>query len=129
MSIGYVDTSFIISILLEEASYKKNLNKFYSIDQIFVTNLLESEALSTLKRNKITKFDKNLFERVDWISIPERLTEFLAKIFSIGYLRGADAHHLASALWIVGAENTSECHFLTLDENQKAVAKKLGFKV
>ena len=129
MKAAYLDTSFLIAILFQEASYKKHERRLKSFDTVLCANLLESETLSTVYREGFkSQAVSKIFESFFWISIPERLSSSLELVFSKSYLRGADAHHLASALWIVGVENTSECHFLSLDKNQLEAAKKLGFK-
>ena len=46
-------------------------------------------------------------------------------MLSAGYLRGADLWHLASALYLAG--NPRNLPFITLDERQEVVARKLGF--
>jgi len=44
----------------------------------------------------------------------------------VGYLRGADLWHLATALYIT--EDPAQITFMTLDKSQQAVASKLGFR-
>ena len=46
-------------------------------------------------------------------------------ILGAGYLRGADLWHLSCALYLAG--NPRDLPFITLDERQEVVARKLGF--
>jgi hypothetical protein len=64
---------------------------------------------------------------VDWISPARRLTRELERVMSGGYVRGADAWHLACALFL--DPDANELMFLTLDKRQRAVAKAIGFPV
>jgi hypothetical protein len=55
------------------------------------------------------------------------LSAEIAAVLALGALPGADAWHLACALYV--AEDRRDVAFLTLDERQRAVAKRLGFEV
>jgi hypothetical protein len=48
----------------------------------------------------------------------------MTAILSIGYVRGADLWHLAVALFL---DPKREIDFMTLDERQRDVSRKLGF--
>jgi hypothetical protein len=48
----------------------------------------------------------------------------MSTVLDAGYVRGADLWHLAVALFI---DPEREIDFLTLDERQRAVSRKLGF--
>ena len=64
---------------------------------------------------------------VSWL-IPDRpLTDEIERVLEAGYVRGADCWHLASALYL--SPEPSSMAFLTLDDPQKKVAKRLGFIV
>jgi len=47
------------------------------------------------------------------------------RVFAAGQVRGADAWHLATALWLT--RHPAELPFLTLDARQREVASALGF--
>jgi len=51
----------------------------------------------------------------------------MSRVFSAGYLRGADAWHLACALFY--ADDRTSLTFLTLDARQREVAERLGFAI
>jgi hypothetical protein len=68
----------------------------------------------------------DLFDWMKWV-LPERpLTQELERVFASGYLTGADAWHLACALYLAQVPGTLA--FLTLDRRQRAVARRLGFR-
>ncbi|HCU25137.1 MAG TPA: hypothetical protein DF383_08970, partial [Deltaproteobacteria bacterium] len=60
--------------------------------------------------------------------IPERsLVPEYQKIFSHGYCRGADAFHLATALYL--EPEAKNLVFLTADKTQGKIAASLGFRL
>lgn len=50
-----------------------------------------------------------------------------AKVFAADYVKGADAWHLACALYAAG--DPRDLTFLTLDRRQRTVARRLGFRL
>jgi len=62
---------------------------------------------------------------VSWI-VPDRsLSPEVSRVLQVGYIRGPDCLHLATALYL---GDSGSLTFLTLDERQRAVAADLGFK-
>ena len=51
----------------------------------------------------------------------------IKRVLEVGYVRGADAWHLACALYLFA--DPDDATFLTLDRRQRAATKKLGFAV
>jgi hypothetical protein len=69
----------------------------------------------------------DLFDWMKWV-FPERpLAAELERVFAGGYVKGADAWHLACALYV--AEDPRHLTFLTLDTRQRTVARRLGFPI
>jgi len=69
--------------------------------------------------------DDELIERIDWV-IPDRpLSPEIERVLKIVYLRGADLWHVACALFL--EPHPRELEFVTLDKQQRAVARELGF--
>ena len=65
--------------------------------------------------------------RIKWV-IPQRaLSGEIARVLSVGYVRGADAWHLAAALY--ATLELEVAAFITLDRQQRRVAEALGFEV
>jgi hypothetical protein len=88
------------------------------------SNLLEAELRATFAREGLVPAGE-LFDWMKWV-LPDRpLAPELGRVFAAGYLRGADAWHLACALY--ATSNPADIAFLTLDTRQAAVARRLGF--
>ncbi len=121
--LGYVDTSVIVAITLGEHGAEAILEKVRPF-QMVAAPLLEAEWRSACHREGIAA-DPALLREIGWIVAPGELSDQLARIFEAGYLRGVDAWHLATALYL--APDPGELTFLTLDERQGDIASKLGF--
>lgn len=93
-------------------------------DQCLSANLLEAELRAACAREDVA-FVAGAFDWIKWV-LPDRpLTPELEGVFARGYVRGADAWHLACALYV--AEDPRRLAFITLDARQRAVARRLGF--
>lgn len=127
-SIAYLDSSYILGILFREERYNAHQKRIKSLNHAVTSLFSQAEIMSSLKREAI-EFDSfiQMADAIDWLLLGDRLDEELARVFAHGYLRGADAFHLATALWFVGDADTKDCAFLTLDKKQETVAKSLGF--
>lgn len=121
---AYVDTSVIVAITLGEVGAEAILAKVRPFELV-AAPLLEAEWRSACHRNQIVA-EAALLHEIAWIASPGPLSEELERVFAAGYVRGADAWHLATALSL--APDPSELTFLTLDDRQRAVAEALGFK-
>lgn len=125
MNAAYVDTSCLVALLFNERGSAAMQKKLERCDELFASNLLEAELRSVCDREKV-ELDENVFASVSWV-LPDRpLTDEMRRCLTAGYVRGADLWHLASALYL--AELPSELSFITLDERQRVVAAKLGFR-
>lgn len=120
---GYIDTSVIVAITLGENGADAVLEKVRPF-RLVAAPLLEAEWRSACRREGIAA-DPALLREIGWIVAPGELSDQLARVFEAGYLRGADAWHLATALYL--APDPGELTFLTLDERQGEIASKLGF--
>lgn len=86
---------------------------------------MEAELRAAFARERVA-LAGDLFDWMKWV-FPERpLTPELERVFASGYLKGADAWHLACALYV--AEEPATLTFLSLDHRQRAVARRLGFR-
>lgn len=99
--------------------------KIATVELPVASPLLEAELLAVARRDSIEGAE-TLLGPIEWIAPPLRLTSELRRVFAGGYLRGADAWHIATALYYF--EDPSTAFFLTLDSTQRAVATALGFK-
>ena len=121
---AYVDTSVIVAITLGEVGAEALLATVRPFELV-AAPLLEAEWRSACHRNDVLP-DMTLLREIAWISPPGTLSAELKRVFEAGYVRGADAWHLATALSL--APDPSELAFLTLDERQRSVADALGFR-
>lgn len=120
---AYVDTSVVVAITLGEVGADAILAKVRPFELV-AAPLLEAEWRSACRRNEITP-DPALLREIVWVHTERPLSEELERVFTAGYVRGADAWHLATALFL--APDPSELTFLTLDDRQRGVAEALGF--
>ena len=121
---AYVDTSYILAIAFDEPGAAELNARFDDYANVASSNLLEAELVAAFRREGIA-FERGGLDRIRWV-MPERaLSDELGRVFAAGYLRGADAWHVACALYMV--ESPAELAFLTLDTRQRDVAAKLGF--
>ncbi len=126
MSVAYVDTSVMLAIAFTEPGWENQAARLAEFSEINSSNLLESEALSASAREGRT-FPRQVLDRVQWV-FPDRplSAEIETALSAGGYLRGADLHHVATALYMAGAPERMA--FVTLDDQQGAVAAALGFR-
>lgn len=119
-----VDSSCWVAVALEVPGWKAVLRNL-SGHELAAAPLLEAELAAALKREGVTADRRALLAGLAWL-LPDRpLGPELDRIFAAGHLRGADAWHLAHALWL--APDARDLAFLTLDEAQRTTARALGF--
>jgi predicted nucleic acid-binding protein len=124
----FIDTSVLVTILFKESGYKKLNSLIEQATEILACNLLEAELLSVMAREKRPLADA--LEAIKHISLfmPDRsLADEYKKIFNMTFCRGADAYHLACALFL--DPQATELIFLTQDNKQQKSAEKVGFKI
>jgi predicted nucleic acid-binding protein len=128
MSFTYVDSSVIVAILFEEVSAKKYRAYLNRNKSNYSASLLEAEVYSAACREKVS-FDKaqEILRHISLVFPNASLEKEYQKIFSTGYCRGADAYHLACALYLDSSRK--ELKILTADQPQANVAKTLGFEI
>lgn len=121
---AYVDASCLVAIAFGERGAQALSRRLQRCERLFASNLLEAELRAAAARERVT-LDDDLLTWLDWV-FPERpLTDELSRVLSAGYLRGADAWHVACALYVAG--EPGELPFVTLDARQRSVARRVGF--
>ena len=121
---AYVDSSCLIAIGFGESGAAAIEKRLRSFDALMASNLLEAELRAAFRRESIVP-ETDVLDRIEWI-FPERsLSPELGQVFAAGYLKGADAWHVACALHVAGSYR--DLAFLTLDTRQRDVAAQLGF--
>ena len=127
MSDAYVDTSAILAVEFREPGWDIVVHRLDSFSRLVSSNLLEAEARSAFARDG-RPFDPEILSNIEWVYSGYRsLGDEFERVLNIGYVRGADLWHLATALHI--SDEPSEITFLTLDNRQREVAAALGFQV
>jgi predicted nucleic acid-binding protein len=123
VGIAYLDTSCLVAIALGEPEASATARALERFDELCSSNLLEAELMAALAREKLAP-EPALLGGITWV-VPDRpLSAEISRVLAAGYLRGADAWHLASALFV--ADQVGSIPFLTLDRRQEAAARKLG---
>jgi predicted nucleic acid-binding protein len=123
---AYIDTSFLIGLKFEEpgASIRKIVSQF----RLYSSELLVAETLAFARRESLEDdLVRAAIIGISWI-IPDRsLAPEIESILRNGHLRGADAWHIACALFL--SANPADLRFLTLDSRQRDIARKVGFVI
>ncbi len=125
MKVAFVDTSCVVAIALSQGPARAIAVRMASFDRLLASPLLEAEARSVMRRERLSAGAIYLGD-LQWIIPAASLSSEIARVLDAGYVRGADCWHLACALHV--ANDPSEVTFLTLDAPQRKVAKALGFK-
>jgi hypothetical protein len=92
-------------------------------DALYSANLLEAELRAAFAREGVA-WQRDLVRSIGWVLPARRLSDEIARVLEAGYLRGADAWHVACALHLHDA--LGELDFLTLDAAQREVAAAAG---
>ena len=124
MNAAYVDTSCLVAIAFAEPGYKAVASRLDRFDQLFASNLLEAELRAAFRREKVNA-DDTLLGSLSWVFPDRVLTAEIEAVLDAGQVRGADAWHLACALYL--SPDPRELAFHTMDRRQASVAEALGF--
>jgi predicted nucleic acid-binding protein len=126
VKVAYVDTSCLVAIAFGESGSAVTQRALRSMDEVFSSNLLEAELGAAFAREGVQS-DGGFLGGISWV-LPDRpLGPEIGRVLTAGHLRGADAWHLACALFLSG--DPARVSFLTLDTRQRSIAKALGFQV
>jgi predicted nucleic acid-binding protein len=125
MRVAYVDTSCVVAVTFGEPGADRVRSTLADFDRLLSSNLLEAEWRASLSREGVDAATEDVLESIAWILPNRPLSQEITRVLQGGYLRGADAWHLACALFL--DPNAAELSLVTLDVAQRAVARKLGF--
>ena len=126
MSVVFLDSSAILTIGFRQRGGAELEARLQSFSELRASNLLEAEVRSAYIRER-RAYNSEILEGINWV-IPDRpLTPEISKALEAGYARGADLWHLATALYM--AADPTEVTFVTLDQQQRRVARGLRFRV
>jgi predicted nucleic acid-binding protein len=126
MKAAFVDSSVIVAMALSESAAGDVRVRLRQFDRVFASRLLEAELASACRREDIP-FDPRFLDAIEWVGVSHSLRDEIARVLDHGYLRGADCHHLATALYLSPAP--ASVTFVTFDARQQDVAQRLGFLV
>ena len=126
MRTAYVDTSALAAIVFGENAAEEMARRLGAFRRVLSSNLLEAELRAALAREDAA-YSPSYVEQIDWIFPDRPLGPEMDTVLEVGYLKGADLWHVATAL--AAARDPREMSFITLDERQRAVAAELGFRV
>ena len=113
MSVAYVDSSVLLAIILREPGWEELPARLVGFSSVRSSNLLESEVRSAYARGG-RPFDADTLSSIEWVFPDRSLRPEIEKALSAGYLRGADLHHVATALYM--AREPESVAFVTLDK-------------
>lgn len=122
---AYVDTSWLVAIAFAEKGSEQATRLLRSDLRVVASNLLEAELRSAFLRENVEDDPGSILEGIGWILPDRSLAPELGRVFESGLLKGADAWHLACALYL--DPDASTLAFLTRDTAQRRVARALGF--
>ncbi len=126
--IVYVDSSVFIGILCHEPGSSVSEKALTAADKIVSSILTEAEVYSVAVRERLDwGIVSSIYSGVSLIFPDRSLENELTRVLSCGYVRGADAFHLACALYLDPC--AKEIIFLTADRAQAACARTLGFRI
>ncbi|MBT8336642.1 MAG: type II toxin-antitoxin system VapC family toxin [Gemmatimonadetes bacterium] len=126
MKVAYVDTSCLVALAFDEPGAEEWSRRLSAYDELVTANLTEAEFRAALRREGVEGAEPFL-ARLAWL-LPDRpLGPEMERVLRARYLRGADLWHVACALYL--AEDPAEVDFVTLDEEQRAAAQAVGFRV
>jgi predicted nucleic acid-binding protein len=123
--ISYVDSSVVVAILFGERAASRFQRHLARCDEIVSASLLEAEVLAAAKREDLSIAEAAAeIDTLSLITCERSLQPEYHRIFGLGYCRGTDALHLATALYLDPDAETLT--FLTADKPQAQLARKLG---
>lgn len=125
MTAAYVDSSWLVAVLLGESTSGDAGRMLASDQRLFASNLLEAEVCSAARRERVTLARPGVFQDLLWVLPARSLGTEIDTALGGGYLRGAALWHVACALYV--RAEVPELEFLTLDGSQRTVAAALGF--
>jgi hypothetical protein len=127
VSAAYLDSSFLLAILLGESRARSLQGLAARFDDLLAGDLLVAEALATAAREDLElELLTPAIEGIDLVLPDRSLEPEMREVLQHGRLRGADLWHLACALYVAG-DAREELAFLSRDAPQRRLARRLGF--
>lgn len=124
MRVAYVDTSCLVALAFGEPGAEAWSRRLSEYDELVTANLTEAEFRAALHREGVEGAEPFLAQ-LAWLLPHRPLGSEMERVLRARSLRGADLWHLACALYL--ADDPAEVDFVTLDEEQRAAARAMGF--
>jgi predicted nucleic acid-binding protein len=125
--VAYLDTSLVVALAFGEPRAADLARRLGRVDRLCSSTLLEAELLAAAEREGLRSRAQSFVEPIHFVFPDRRLSAEIDAVLAHGYVRGADLHHLATALFVF--DEPTGAFFLTLDARQEAVAGALGFSL
>ena len=126
MKAAYVDTSCLVAVAFAEPGSARLASRLQTYDVVLASGLVEAELKAALVREGLSGSTADFLPRLDWVYPDRPLGPEIDRVLAAGHAKGADAWHLACALFL--APDGAGLRFETLDIRQRAIATKLGFR-
>lgn len=138
MKVGYIDTDFLLSILLEDDNYQRSVEVWNSLDMMFSSITVEVEARTNLYRyflpdrrdsgdyNKKEKALNGLLENINRKMVDEEIMLEIKNTNKLKKLSTIEAIHLATAN-IINRLMENKIVWCSYDQRLATIAKDLGF--
>ncbi len=126
MRAAYIDTSLLIGLKFEGSDVK--MRSIVTRFRLYSSELLLAETLAFARRESLAEnLVRNAVAGIAWVLPDRSLAPEIESTLRHGHLRGADAWHIACALFL--SADPSKLPFLSLDARQCQIAQKVGFVV
>jgi len=140
MKVGYIGSSFLLSIIFEDNNYDKSIEVWNSIDVFLGSVLLEIECMINLYKYFILQFDdkklyrekrmefKELLQSINKKTIDEEILLEIQNHDKLKKLKSLDSIHLATAN-IFNKLIDEKLLICSYDKHMIMVAKEMGISV
>lgn len=140
MNIGYIDTSFLLSLIFEDENYEKSIDQWNKLEILFSSILIEIESRINIykycigKKNNEELYKGKLDQLGNYLeNIYKKIidNEILLEIKNVDKLkrpRSLDSIHLATAN-ILNKLSDDRILLCSYDKNMRKIGKELGMTI
>jgi hypothetical protein len=119
-----------VALLLGHPRAEALRTRLIKSDEVLSSAFAAAELLAALHHEQVPLSEGNrMLDGISLVFSGRSLQRECEAVLEHGYLRGADLWHVASALAVAGDSGAREITFYTLDERQRGLARKVGFRV
>ncbi len=140
MKVGYIDSSFLLSIIFEDNNYDKSIDIWNNIDVTLGSILLEIECRINLYKYFIVRLDdkklykdkgmelKELLYSINRKTVDEEIVFEIQNYDRLKKLKSLDSIHLATAN-IFNKLTNEKLLICSYDKNMIMISKEMGMSV